>query len=198
MGGNIYLSQYWRLNDGVSQAGLLSLAAAVAVIRALQKVGVNGVGVKWPNDIVYHEKKLAGILLEMSGETTGPCHIVVGLGLNIAVNDVTAASIDQPWTDLNSVLRQSVDRNQLVGLLVTELLNINQNLGQPLLNDYLAEWQALDAYRGKTVLLHTATGDVQGEARGVDQSGALQLAVDNRLLSFHSGEVSLRPAPQLA
>lgn len=200
IGGNIYLSQYWQLSEGLSSAGGLSLAAAVAVIKALRQVladnardtPISDLGVKWPNDIVHQGKKLAGILMEVSGESSGPCHLVVGVGINVHLTDVAAQAIDQPWTDLQTIATSSVPRNRLLASLIIELLRVQQHAERNQLETYLQQWRELDAYLNRQVVVHSPKGDFQGIVRGIDATGALQLACNGKLLSFHSGEVSLR------
>lgn len=194
LGGNIYLSQLWRINEGLSSVSGLSLATAVALIRALRKVAAMDVGVKWPNDVIVQGKKLAGILLEIAGEPAGPCHVVVGIGVNVNLSSEAAHAIDQPWTDLHTITGQPVARNLLVAQLIVELMRVHRCAEQQKLLPYLQEWRALDSYLGKQVELHAPQGVFTGVVRGIDNSGALQLAHNGQLMRFHSGEVSLRPA----
>jgi BirA family biotin operon repressor/biotin-[acetyl-CoA-carboxylase] ligase len=193
LGGNIYLSQLWHINEGLSSVSGLSLATAVALIRALRKVVAMEAGVKWPNDILVQGKKLAGILLEISGEPAGPCHVVVGLGINVKLSNTAAQAIDQPWTDLYTLTGRPLARNRLVAQLIMELMRVHRSAEQQKLLPYLQEWRALDSYLGKQVELHSANGVFTGVVRGIDNSGALQLAHNGQLMRFHSGEVSLRP-----
>lgn len=193
LGGNIYLSQLWRINEGLNAVSGLSLATAVALIRALRKVVAMEAGVKWPNDILVQGKKLAGILLEISGEPAGPCHVVVGIGINVNLGSSAAQAIDQPWTDLHSLTHQPLARNRLVAQLIMELMRVRRSAEQQKLQPYLQEWRALDSYLGKQVELHSPNGVFTGVVRGIDNSGALQLAHNGQLMRFHSGEVSLRP-----
>ena len=83
-GGNICLSLLWRFNDFNAFSGL-SLAIGVAIVRALRTAGVEGVGLKWPNDILWRERKLGGILVEVSGEAHDNHSVVIGIGLNVHI-----------------------------------------------------------------------------------------------------------------
>lgn len=96
-GANVYLSLLWRFSEGTAALGALSLAAAVAVKRALDELAAGGVELKWPNDVQWHGRKLAGILLELGGEADGPCYVVAGVGINVAMPESRAADIGQPW-----------------------------------------------------------------------------------------------------
>ena len=202
IGGNIYLSQYWRLADGFASTGGLSLAVAVAIIRALRNSDIrvqqagNEIGVKWPNDIVCRGKKLAGILLEITGEPSGLCHVVIGVGINLHLSATIEEKIDQPCIDLKTITGGTVDRNRLTACLITELLNLYQALDRNQLQNYIEEWKSLDSFHGKHVVLKSPKGEFKGVVRGVDANGAIQLAQDGKLMSFHSGEVSLRKSSQ--
>ncbi len=197
-GGNVYLSQMWRFQAGPSSLGGLSLATAVAVARALTKTGVRGFSLKWPNDILAGGKKLAGILLEISGEASGPATVVCGIGINVLLKDELAQTIDQPWTDLYHLIGTVPSRNRLVGVLLSELIDMYIEYEAKGLAPFLPEWQQLDAYYGKPIQLCTnaSTNEnvIQGIARGVDSQGALKLEVGGTLHTFYSGEISLRPA----
>ena len=84
-GCQLILSMYWRLEQGMAAAMGLSLAVGVAVVEALESLGYPGVALKWPNDLYYQGRKLAGILVEMSGSAGASCHLVIGVGLNLAM-----------------------------------------------------------------------------------------------------------------
>ncbi len=192
-GANVYLSLYWRFDDAPQGLNGLSLAAGVAVARALGAAGIDGVGLKWPNDIIWEQRKLAGILIEMSGEATGPTHVVAGVGLNVAMPRSAGEHIDQPWADVQTASGGAQDRNQLSAGLIQELAVAfsefaTAGLGPALLH----EWERLDVIRGRTVALRTGQGEVVGTAVGLDEFGSLLVMVNGKTQRYHSGEVSLR------
>jgi BirA family biotin operon repressor/biotin-[acetyl-CoA-carboxylase] ligase len=191
-GGNLYLSLLWQFAGGAAQLAGLSLAIAIAITRALRESGLDTVEVKWPNDILVSNRKLAGILLELSGEASGPCSVVVGVGLNIRATSAEMALIDQPWIDLESVLGRSVGRNEMAGRLINHLMSAVQEFEKDGLAPFLDEWKACDSYAGQEVILHQPGGNIRGVVRGVDESGALLLAEAGEMRRFHSGEISMR------
>ena len=192
-GGNLYLSLLWRFSGGASQLAGLSLAMAIAVVRALREFGLDSVAVKWPNDILVSNRKLAGILLELAGEASGPCSVVVGIGLNLQASSAAMSTIDQPWTDIETELEKSVGRNELAGRLLHHLLSSIHEFEQDGLAPFLHEWQTHDSFAGREVVLHMPGEDIRGVVRGVDDTGALLLAQAGRVRRFHSGEISMRP-----
>jgi BirA family biotin operon repressor/biotin-[acetyl-CoA-carboxylase] ligase len=196
-GHNIYLSVLWRYQNGPAAIAGLSLAVGVATVRALQLVGVEGLGLKWPNDIYWRERKLAGILIEVSGESGGPSHVVVGLGINLYLPPQHADTIDQAWVDLTHILGDEVmqQRNRIVALLLNELLPVVANFEEQRLECYLAAWRSLDCMLGKAAIVRIGEQAFSGRAAGVDEQGLLLLEDESGTVrSFASGEVSLRPA----
>ncbi|MGB5835215.1 MAG: bifunctional biotin--[acetyl-CoA-carboxylase] ligase/biotin operon repressor BirA [Thiohalocapsa sp.] len=196
-GANIYLSILWRYPLAPAELGGLSLAAGVAVARALETAGARDIGLKWPNDLHWHRRKLAGLLLEVGGESHGPSHVVVGVGVNLWLDPLLAVAINQPWTDLNTVLGgKAYRRNDLVALLIAELCSALEGYGANGLEPFLSDWQRLDAYLGEPVQLLVGERHIDGVYAGIESSGALLLEVDGELRAFHGGEVSVRPRPR--
>ena len=188
---NLYLSLTWHFDGGAAELSGLSLAVAVAVLQALQRSGVPDVGLKWPNDVVVQGRKLAGILLEVSGEENGRWRVVTGVGVNVRMPSQEAAAIDQPWTDVES-LRPGVRRNDLAGDLLHELLLAHAQYAQAGFAPFRERWQAADAVAGRPVVLSTPREAFAGRAQGVDDDGALLLDGAAGLQRFTTGEVSLR------
>ncbi|MCB1687216.1 MAG: bifunctional biotin--[acetyl-CoA-carboxylase] ligase/biotin operon repressor BirA [Halioglobus sp.] len=192
---NLYLSLLWEFSQGAAALEGLSLAVGVAVARALRACGVTAVQLKWPNDVLYDGAKLGGILLEMSGDAAGTCRVVIGVGLNVAMPREAAGAIDQAWTDVRSVSAgQPPGRNRLLAELLNELLPLAADFEQQGFAHWRDEWQALDAFAGEPVVLHTGSGQLAGVARGVDERGALQLETTTGVQSVYGGEISLRAA----
>ncbi len=144
LGGNIYLSVLWKLPFGPAQLSGLSLAIATSVVDTLHNIGLKDVGVKWPNDIVWRERKLAGILLEIGGESAGPSFVIVGLGLNIQLNKEFAGDIDQPWVDLDSISKKPIERNKLVAELISAIIQTFNRFEYDGLKPFLPKWRQYD------------------------------------------------------
>lgn len=194
-GHNIYLSILWRFQGGPAAITGLSLAMGVAVIRALRGVGISDVGLKWPNDIYWRQRKLAGILIEVSGETSGPCHAVMGLGLNVYLPAHEGEGIEQDWVDLHGILAESIHgkRNGLVGELLNQLLPVLAEYETRSLGHYLEEWRGYDCMQGKQVDIFMHQQTFSGVVAGIDDQGLLLLELaDGQIRAFASGEVSFR------
>ncbi len=190
---NLYLSMGWSFSlDAASLAGL-SLASGVAIMRALESLGIKDAGLKWPNDIVHGPRKLGGILIEMRGEAGGPSHVVIGIGLNVNMPNSAAEEVDQPWSDLQQCAGAKVSRNALAATVLSELVKACQACDQGAITAYLEEWQDYDVHAGKQVdLLLPDERRITGTSRGIDSQGALLLEQAGKVQRFNSGEVSLR------
>ena len=194
LGGNIYLSVLWRFNSGAAVVGGLSLALGVAVAEALHGAAVPGVGLKWPNDVVWQGRKLAGVLVEMAGESSGPCYVVAGIGVNVAMAADAALGIDQPWVDMVSITGVAPARNHLAGTVLQHVLLALQAFEREGFANFLPRWRAHDAYAGKPAVLHLPQHTLRGSVAGIDAQGALLFAHDGVTRAYASGELSLREA----
>lgn len=191
---NIYLSVSWTFQGGAQSLEGLSLAVGVAVAEAIGSLGVEGVQLKWPNDVLHNGRKLGGILLEMSGDVSGECKLVLGIGLNVKMPDAGSRDIDQAWVDL-SQLGMKASRNQLAAAILDRLMPMLASYDKGGFLNYKDRWQSLDAFFGKEVYVSSAQQRTEGVANGVADSGALRLLVDGAVQEFSGGEVSLRLMP---
>lgn len=190
-GQSIYLSTLVEFDGGAAVLEGLSLAVGVALVRAIEQLGINGVGLKWPNDLMLDGRKLAGVLLEMTGDPAGVCQVVVGVGLNVAVSEVGSESIDQPWAHLADVL-PGVSRNQLTVSVLNHLLPLLEEFQSKGFSAYRAEWESLHVHTGAMVTISTINNSIEGRVLGVSEKGALRLQVGDSIEEFNGGEVSLR------
>ena len=191
---NIYLSLKMTLDSGLGALEGLSLAVGVAIVRSLINLGAQGVQLKWPNDVLWCGRKLGGILIEVVGDPSGRCHIVVGIGLNINADKAMLVSIEQPWVSLNEILGYRPVRNLVAARLLNEVVALLTTYERDGFGVYRAEWEKLNAHAGLSVNLHLGSTVVAGFVRGVNATGALILSTDNGEQIFHGGEVSLRVA----
>lgn len=192
-GGNIYLSIAKHFAVDPHMLSGLGLALSVAIIRTLNEAGAKDLQLKWPNDILWQNKKLAGILIEMVAESTGPCRVVIGVGLNINLSGPATDEIDQPWVDLNTVMHTLPSRNKLAASLLEQIFIVMGEYERSGLAAFIGEWRRYDAYAGKQVKLLLHENIINGLCEGIDNMGALLVRTGNgRVQKFSSGEISLR------
>jgi BirA family biotin operon repressor/biotin-[acetyl-CoA-carboxylase] ligase len=193
-GTNVYMSVLRRFDVGAEALQGLSLAAGVAVTRALLSLGIPELKLKWPNDVVWRERKLGGLLVETAGEPAGPWYVVVGVGLNLSLPESAARLIDQPWADLKTVMPERIGRNRLAGRLLLHLLRGLEEFSLHGFAAFREEWDHHDLVRERQVCVSGVGSVTHGRACGVDHTGALLLSVDGQILRVLSGDVSLRVA----
>ncbi|HUP91010.1 MAG TPA: biotin--[acetyl-CoA-carboxylase] ligase [Solimonas sp.] len=198
-GANLYLSIGWSFASWPPQLTALPLAVGVACARIVRAAGLAEAGLKWPNDLLLDGRKLGGILIEHRGEAGGPCRVVVGVGLNVAMSARQAGAIEQPWTSVHAAQAARglplTPRPRLAAELLAALHAALQDFARSGFASFAADWAALDLTRDRSVRISSAQQELSGIARGVDEHGALLLEADGAIQRLHSGEVSLRAAP---
>jgi BirA family biotin operon repressor/biotin-[acetyl-CoA-carboxylase] ligase len=192
-GANLYFSLLWRFELGADVLTGLSLVAGAAIAEALHRMGIEGIGLKWPNDLFHENRKLGGLLIEVSGEASGPWDAVVGVGINLDMPRIAGRGIDQPWTDLNTAAGRSLGRNRAAAAVVDALLDALPRFERRGFAPFRALWTRYDIALDRMVSLHTGNGRMEtGRARGVGEQGALLLECDGIVRSVTSGDISLR------
>ena len=188
-GKNIYLSIGWQMPENTASVSGLSLVIGMQAARSLRSIGFSEVGLKWPNDILYQQAKLAGILIEMDATLSGVQSLVIGIGVNLALSKKDAAGIDQPWSTLG---QHSVSRNALVARLIENIFKALDKFSSRGFSAYQSQWPNYNVYHGRQVRVHRDNKIIRGIDRGVDSEGNLLLETDRGIESFSAGEVSLR------
>ena len=192
-GANIYMSVLWPLQKSLSEVGGLSPLLSMCLLHALQGMGVTGLGLKWPNDIYCHNKKLAGLLIECSGEVNGASKMVIGIGVNVRMSQQANIKIDQAWTDIIShTSNKAITRNEIAAQLLNHLYDALCEFDSAHIDDIATQWAKWDILKDKPVILHTLKEDIHGIARGIDAHGYLLLETNNTLQRISAGDVSLR------
>lgn len=192
---NLYMSLGWSFPEWPQGFTALGMVAAIATVRALKHLDVEGVSIKWPNDLMAGGKKLAGILVDIQGEPPRATRAVIGIGLNVRMPAIAAEDIDQPWMDLATLTDDKPpERNALAAALIEHLIAALDEFESVGFSAFVADWQTLDLVAGHAVALHSHDQTVTGVAAGVDEQGALLLRTAQGVKRFVSGDVSLRMA----
>ena len=193
-GANIYLSLAWHFELPVGKLGVLSLAQGVAVIKALGKIGISNAWLKWPNDVLINDEKIAGVLIETSAVRANSCNAVIGIGLNYRMPENIRPESGMRWTDIaHSNCASLPDRNSLIAVLINEAVNmcrLYQQNTTAIVSDIKSELEVLN---NKNVSLHLDNGDqLAGTVLGVNEMGELRVLVDGNERVFNSADVSLK------
>lgn len=197
-GQNIYLSLGHSTSEGVAHFDGLSLAVGLSVVKTMEHLGFSDLKLKWPNDILFGDRKLSGVLIEIRGDILGDAELVVGLGVNYRVNnpDGLMSDIAAPWIDLNSIaLRQSIelpDRNQLIATLTSNLLTLLKEFPSKTFSYYLRDWERRSAYLNQAVVIQGPRERVEGVFLGLSDAGSIRIACADGEKILHTGDLSLR------
>lgn len=196
LGTGLTFSMLWQFAQGAGFLSGLSLATGIAVVRGLTRLGAADIRLKWPNDILWHDRKLAGILLEVQGDALGPSTVVIGIGLNIRPVRQSVTPLDQPVADLEEICGRVLDRNRVLGVVLVELVAVLDAFSRSGFGPLRHEWQRFHAHQNRAVVLRAPGAPAwHGIARGVGADGALIVETTRGQRHVHSGEVSLRAAP---
>lgn len=195
LGTSLTFSLLWRFESGASALSGLSLAVGVGAMRALKSLQINNAKLKWPNDILVDNAKLAGILIELQGDMDGPSHAVIGIGMNLHLPDGIKQQIDQPVTDLSTLNHAIPNANLVLAVMLDHLTEVLDTFQQHGFKPFSAEWQAHHAYHGQAVRMLMPDGrEIAGIVEGVGEDGSLLVRTDRGSQRFISGEISLRGA----
>ncbi len=193
-GGNIHFSMGWQFESGVGALEGLSLAVGVAMADLLSARGV-GVELKWPNDLLISTSegvtKLGGILVEVRGDTSGPCQVVIGVGVNIRLSEKGRAGIEQPVAALKD-LAPDVSRNELVSAMIEAHIQMLERFETTGFSAWRDRWNDYHIHQDKAVRIYQGSTVSEGVALGVDDIGNLVVSIDGVCKRFTGGEVSLR------
>jgi len=193
-GMNLYLSVLKRFDAGFASLSGLSLAVGVMLIRALDNLGIRTAGLKWPNDVMAGNAKLAGILVELSGEYSGPCAAIIGVGLNIRLPDSLHERAGQPITDLASLAGgQPPGRNHVAAAVVASLSEGLRSFERHGFAAFAKEYAASDLLQGQPLRVIDPRGEYNATGEGVDERGALRVRrATGEMVMVDSAEISVR------
>lgn len=192
-GQGLTFSLLWRFAGGVGALAGLSLAIGVALARACRECGVDGVQVKWPNDLLLHGRKLAGVLVEVQGDMLGPSVAVIGVGLN--VHAAPALDEGQSAAALGEAAGRALSRNDVLCALIRQMTVALRAFEMQGFASFRNDWRDLHAWQGQLVeVIRPDAGRQSGIALDIDDSGALLIEGPTGVSRVLSGDVSLRPA----
>ena len=189
-GENLYLSIGLTFHGGFAVLDGLSLVLGVAVANALESLGAESIGLKWPNDIFLPGGKLGGILVELQGELQeGVVQVIAGIGINVHMSE--AESVDQPWTSLASAFPAlEWSRNQIAAAIINAVHDAAEIFADVGFSDFRAPWQSRDIFLGKTI--HARGGELEGTGEGIDETGNYLVRNAEGVTPVRAGEISLR------
>jgi len=184
----LYMSLALPFPVAVTNLQALSLVTALSVHEALKSLYSLELQLKWPNDLLAENKKLAGILLERQQVKEGAV-IVFGIGVNVNIPDSDKAQIDRPITDLSCLSDVAVEMNVLCGTIVNDLVDRVGLFCNEGFLPFQNRWNELDFYNGREVAIEDGNSRTVGKSLGVDESGCLKLQSAKGTITIGSGEI---------
>ena len=192
-GAGLCLSCAYTFDRNAARIEGLTLAIGVATIGALQQLGVDGVSLKWPNDIVARDGKLGGILTEVQAGGSENVTVVTGIGMNVNIAEPMDFGVESDWAhrpvDLGSVVKELPARELLAGTLIDHLYLVFRRFDEYGLAGFLDEWRRHDWLRGKEVTVDMPDKQVAGVAAGVDDNGVLLVETADGTVPVISGSI---------
>jgi BirA family biotin operon repressor/biotin-[acetyl-CoA-carboxylase] ligase len=195
-GQNIYLSLLWWFGSSPNYLNGLNLVIALATLTALKKYGVkNRIGLKWPNDLLWRKRKLAGILIELLPNRSKPssCWAVIGIGLNLNLEQKNGENPVKNSCDLITITKQIPKRNRVAAILIEQLIIALNSYEKHGLDPFIKKWRKVDLTYKKKITLITPQQTITGTSLGISKNGSLILQDQSgKKLLFSAGEISLR------
>jgi BirA family biotin operon repressor/biotin-[acetyl-CoA-carboxylase] ligase len=202
-GDGLCLSVGWRFAQAPSNLSSLGLAVGVGLLRGMKRLGLDDVELKWPNDLLRSGGKLAGILIEVSGEAEGPLHVIVGVGINYRISVATGEQVRATGGVAPAAMSaatavdamadyQLPGRNAVIAVVIDELYGVLTAFANDGLEQFLAEWRANDFLAGKEIVVALGKQKVTGRAAGITPDGQLQVATEKGVQHVLGGDVSVR------
>jgi BirA family biotin operon repressor/biotin-[acetyl-CoA-carboxylase] ligase len=196
IGSGLCISLGWCFPSAPESLSCLGLAMGVGVLRAVQVCGVSNAKLKWPNDVVVGDQKLAGILVDIQGEAGGPLQVVVGVGLNYApdlhaTSTIVAAGGLAPvsLSELGTVI---VGRNKVAAELIAALIRVLQQFQRSGFETLVDEWRSADCLYGKVIQVVAGDRETVGVAGGISREGQLLVNINGTINQLVTGDVSVR------
>ncbi|MFC5770711.1 biotin--[acetyl-CoA-carboxylase] ligase [Thauera sinica] len=195
-GGSLTFSVQWRLPPAGTAPQGLSLVVGLAVARALEDSGVSGVQLKWPNDVLVHGRKIAGILIELVARQGRTAAAVIGIGINLRLPEGVRIPGQAAVTDLRHELGDGApDRAGLLAAILSQLRGLLETYAAAGFGALRGAWEQRNAFADLPVRISGDAGSACGACIGVDDDGALLLHTEQGARRILSGDVSLRPMP---
>ena len=190
-GKNIYLSFGWTSSISHSQLEGLSLAVATCLISSLKEFTSEEIKIKWPNDLLINKKKISGILIETSDAKDG-LDVVIGIGINVHMNESEGSAIDQSWGNLEDNPSYKLDRNKIIGRIISEMHSLFQQYPESGFKNYHHLFESHNLLKDKPCKVELDKGTIEGKVLGVNEYGELLFERNGEIQHLRYGEVSIR------
>jgi len=192
-GGNIYFSMLTKVVVPAHKLGPFSLVVGISVIETLRLFGLKDLNLKWPNDIYYNGKKLSGVLIEIVAQDKNSVDLIIGIGINVKMENSYNANIEQEWVDLFTITEdRSISRNKIIASLINTLHRSIKKYEADGFSQFRDIWKDVDYLFGKNIHTIGTKNQYSGIAKGITANGELLIDSNGNMVKISSGEVSVR------
>jgi len=178
--GGIWVTIILKPKIPIDRAFMITMAGSLAVARAIRKEYDIGALIKWPNDIYIGDKKVGGLLLELSAEADTIHYTLLGIGIdaNIALDELTP-SLRSTVTSLQAETGREIDRTTLLARVLKEFEQRYLLIENEEYDTLVREWKSMSLTLDHRVQIRTMKRTFDGEAIDIDEHGALIIRKDN-------------------
>jgi len=186
-GKDLCCSVAWPILPGYRVTGVESLIIGLALVDTLERLGLNEVKVKWPNDIYVQGKKIAGILPEQIFNNGQPI-LIVGVGLNMMERPFLNEQDNYQVTSIGNEIGRH-ERNLVTAMVIESLLTALTALTQNLSEEMMIKWREHDHLKGKEITIEQGSL-LRGRYVGIDKHGRLLLDTGGNTVQISSGHIT--------
>jgi len=178
--GGIWITIVLKPRIPIDHVFMVTMAGSIAVARAIRKEFDLGALIKWPNDIFIGNKKVAGLLLELSAEADTIHHCLLGIGIdaNVPLNQFSP-ELQKEITSISAELGHEVDRATFLARILKEFENRFLLIESGEYDAIVREWKSLSCTLEQRVHITTIKNSFEGDAIDIDEYGALIIRKDN-------------------
>lgn len=198
LGSGVCLSMSWLFPHAPRDLAALSLGVGVAMIRALASFNAPNLSLKWPNDILAGDAKLAGVLIDVDGDARGPLRVIVGVGVNVAMPASLPQSViadgGLPPASLQAIVPTGeVGRNAVAASIIMALYRVLTEFAAGGFGSLCPEWRGHDYLLGRQLRVTQGGGvEIRGLGCGIAADGALLVDTGEGVAAVFNGDVSVR------
>jgi BirA family biotin operon repressor/biotin-[acetyl-CoA-carboxylase] ligase len=190
--GGAYLSLLLRPKAPAEKTSLLTYVAALAVTHTIRSFNLPA-RIKWPNDVLVHGKKIAGILLESEATNTQVSYVIVGIGVNLNTNLAhLSTDVRKNATSLRKEHGSPIDYDEFLTTFFHQFDRFYQLFSAGHFDQIIEEWKNQSDTLGKRIRVQTTNTIIQGTAVDVDRTGFLLLKTSKgTILRVTSGDCTV-------
>jgi BirA family biotin operon repressor/biotin-[acetyl-CoA-carboxylase] ligase len=187
-GGGLYMSLGMPFFNSTQELQALSLVTAISVATAIEGLCDAKLQLKWPNDVLAANKKLAGILLERH-ISKAESYLVFGIGVNLDISQQQRQTLDRPLADLKSLTTMSIEPEKLAAAIVNQLVAGLDNFLRDGFKPFKDTWNGYDRYAGSDIVIDSGNERLIGKSLGVNEEGSLMLRTPGGPMTLSTGEI---------